>query len=106
KACPSKNRPFEQFTMNGFRLIPEYFSCFSGLILESKSNPSFPASKIGGIVYPLVGAGFGTAGAYAQALRLKEDVASLKLAVKEMYGSDEYMSKLAASLSNIPSKNA
>ena len=50
-------------------------------------------------------AGFGTAGAYAKALGLKEDVASLKLAVKEMYGSDEYMSKLADGLSKIPSKS-
>ena len=31
--------------MSAFELMPEHFFCFSGLIMESKSNPSFPSSK-------------------------------------------------------------
>ncbi len=40
-------------------------------------------------------AGFGTAGAYAKALGLKEDTRKLREATKEIYGGDEYMTKLA-----------
>lgn len=40
-------------------------------------------------------AGFGTAAAFATALDLKSDSKALKAAVKDMYGSDEFLSKLA-----------
>ena len=40
-------------------------------------------------------AGFGTAAAYAKALGLKDDVKKLKDATKEIYGGDEFMTKLA-----------
>ena len=40
-------------------------------------------------------AGFGTAAAYAKALGLKSDNKTLRDATKEIYGGDEYMTKLA-----------
>jgi ferritin-like metal-binding protein YciE len=40
-------------------------------------------------------AGFGTAAAYAKALGLKDDNKKLRDATKEIYGGDEYMTKLA-----------
>ena len=46
-------------------------------------------------------AGFGTAAAYAKALGLKEDDKKLRDATKEIYGGDEYMTKLAESSVNL-----
>ena len=43
-------------------------------------------------------AGFGTAAAYAKALGFKDDAAKLSAATKEIYGGDEFMSKLADTL--------
>jgi len=40
-------------------------------------------------------AGFGTAAAYAKALGLKDDNKKLRDATKDIYGGDEYMTKLA-----------
>ena len=49
-------------------------------------------------------AGFGTAAAYAKALKLTDDTSKLKTATKEIYGSDEFMSKLAETTVNIEAK--
>ena len=46
-------------------------------------------------------AGFGTASAYAKALGLKDDDKKLRDATKEIYGGDEYMTKLAESSVNL-----
>lgn len=46
-------------------------------------------------------AGFGTAAAFASALGLKADTKQLKAAVKDMYGSDEFLTKLAETAVNI-----
>lgn len=51
-------------------------------------------------------AGFGTAMAYAEALNLKDAAAALKQATKEIYGSDEYMTKLAETSVNIQAVDA
>ena len=51
-------------------------------------------------------AGFGTAAAYAKALGLKEDVQKLGAATKEIYGGDEYMTKLAETSVNLQAKSA
>ncbi len=45
-------------------------------------------------------AGFGTAAAYARALGLDEDVQKLEAATREIYGGDEYASKLAETAVN------
>jgi ferritin-like metal-binding protein YciE len=49
-------------------------------------------------------AGFGTAAAFAEALGLKAAVKALNKATKEIYGSDEYMTKLAETSVNIDAK--
>lgn len=46
-------------------------------------------------------AGFGTAAAYAKALSLKDDNKKLRDATKEIYGGDEYMTKLAEASVNL-----
>ncbi|UZK70184.1 ferritin-like domain-containing protein [Sphingomonas sp. S1-29] len=51
-------------------------------------------------------AGFGTAAAYAKALGLKDDDKKLRAATKEIYGSDEYMTRLAETSVNIDAKDA
>lgn len=51
-------------------------------------------------------AGFGTAAAYAEALGLKDDAKQLNNATKEIYGGDEYMTKLAESSVNLQADDA
>ena len=51
-------------------------------------------------------AGFGTAAAYAKALGLKNDEKKLKAATKEIYGGDEYMTKLAETGVNLQAEAA
>lgn len=51
-------------------------------------------------------AGFGTAAAFAKALGLKADVKKLDTATKEIYGGDEYMTKLAETAVNIEAVDA
>ena len=51
-------------------------------------------------------AGFGTAAAYAKALGLKDDEKKLKNATKEIYGGDEYMTKLAETGVNLHAEAA
>jgi len=46
-------------------------------------------------------AGFGTAASYAGTLKLKDAQKRLSQATKEIYGSDEYMTKLAETAVNI-----
>jgi ferritin-like metal-binding protein YciE len=51
-------------------------------------------------------AGFGTAAAYAKALGLKDDNKKLRDATKEIYGGDEYMTKLAETSVNLEAEDA
>ena len=51
-------------------------------------------------------AGFGTATAYAEALGLKDDSRKLNDATKEIYGGDEYMTKLAETSVNLKAEDA
>ncbi len=51
-------------------------------------------------------AGFGTAAAYAKALGLKDDNKKLSDATKEIYGGDEYMTKLAETSVNLQAEDA
>lgn len=46
-------------------------------------------------------AGFGTAAAYAAALGLKDDQKKLKAATKDIYGADEFMTRLAEASVNL-----
>lgn len=49
-------------------------------------------------------AGFGTAASYAGTLKLKDAQKQLKQSTKEIYGGDEYMTKLAETTVNINAK--
>ena len=51
-------------------------------------------------------AGFGTAAAYAKALGLKDDEKKLKGATKDIYGGDEFMTKLAETSANLQAEDA
>ena len=51
-------------------------------------------------------AGFGTAAAYAKALGLKDDNKKLRDATKDIYGGDEYMTKLAETSVNLQAEDA
>lgn len=51
-------------------------------------------------------AGFGTAAAYAEALGLEDDAKKLNDATKEIYGGDEYMTKLAETSVNLQAEDA
>ena len=51
-------------------------------------------------------AGFGTAAAYAKALGLKDDNKKLGAATKEIYGGDEFMTKLAETSVNLQAEDA
>jgi len=51
-------------------------------------------------------AGFGTAAAYAEALGLKGDAKKLNDATKEIYGGDEFMTKLAETSVNLRAEDA
>jgi ferritin-like metal-binding protein YciE len=51
-------------------------------------------------------AGFGTAAAYAKALGLKDDNKKLRDATKEIYGGDEYATKLAEMSVNLQAADA
>ncbi len=51
-------------------------------------------------------AGFGTAASFAGTLGIKDDQKRLNQATKEIYGGDEYMTKLAETSVNIKAKNA
>jgi len=50
-------------------------------------------------------AGFGTAASYAGTLKLKDAEKKLKQATKDIYGGDEYMTKLAETTVNIDAKD-
>lgn len=50
-------------------------------------------------------AGFGTTASYAKTLGLKDAVKKLTQATKEIYGSDEYSTKLAETTVNIDAKD-
>lgn len=50
-------------------------------------------------------AGFGTAASYAGTLGLKDAQAKLRKATKEIYGGDEYMTKLAETTVNIDAED-
>jgi ferritin-like metal-binding protein YciE len=51
-------------------------------------------------------AGFGTAAAFAKALGLKDDNKKLRDATKDIYGGDEFMTKLAESSVNLQAEAA
>ncbi|RYX97014.1 MAG: ferritin-like domain-containing protein [Comamonadaceae bacterium] len=97
---------------NGEKVSKEHCKGMQGLVEEATKHTTEEAPAKGPVLDAVMIAqyqrmthygiaGFGTAEAYAKALGQKEHVKSLKMAVKEMYGGDEYMSRLAETTVNI-----
>ena len=97
------------------KVSKEHCKGMEGLVAEATKHIVEEGSKKGPVLDAMIIAqyqrmthygiaGFGTAAAYAKALKLTEDTDKLKTATKEIYGSDEFMSKLAETTVNIEAK--
>ncbi len=91
---------------NGEKVSKEHCKGMEGLVAEATKHTTEEAPEKGPVLDAVIIAqyqrmthygiaGFGTAAAYAQALGLKDDQKKLDVATKEIYGGDEYMTKLA-----------
>jgi ferritin-like metal-binding protein YciE len=85
----------------------EHCRGMEGLVTEATKHMSDEAPEAGDLLDIVIVAqyqrmshyglaGFGTAAAYAKALGMSEHVSKLEKIVSEIYGGDEYASKLAA----------
>ncbi|MDM0032282.1 DUF892 family protein [Variovorax sp. J22P271] len=102
----------ELLTSNGEEVAKEHCKGMAGLTAEAIKHTMEEAPEEGAVLDAVIIsqfqrmthygiAGFGTAAAYAQALGQDDDYQTLKGAVEDMYGGDEYMSKLAETTVNI-----
>jgi len=93
----------------GEKTSKEHCKGVEGLVEEATKHCIEEAPKKGALLDALIIAqyqrmthygiaGFGTAAAYAEALGKTEDAAKLKQATKEIYGGDEYMNQLSATV--------
>ncbi len=101
---------------NGEKVSKEHCKGMEGLVAEATKHTTEEAPKKGPVLDAVIIAqyqrmshygiaGFGTAAAFAKGLGLKDDQKALQSAVKEIYGSDEYMSKLAETTVNADAKD-
>jgi ferritin-like metal-binding protein YciE len=101
----------------GGKTAKEHCTGMEGLVAEATKHVLEEGPKKGPVLDALIIAqyqrmthygiaGFGTAMAYAEALELSEDAAKLKNATKEIYGGDEYMTKLAETSVNLKALDA
>ena len=97
---------------SGERVKKEHCKGMEGLVAEATKHTTEEAPEKGPVLDALIIAqyqrmshygiaGFGTAASYAGTLGLKDAVKSLDQATKEIYGGDEYMTKLAETTVNI-----
>ena len=104
----------ELIAANGEKVSKEHCKGMQGLVAEAVKHTTEEAPKKGPVLDAVIIAqyqrmthygiaGFGTAAAYAKALGLKNDVQAIKLAVKEMKGGDDFMSRLADTAVNLRS---
>jgi ferritin-like metal-binding protein YciE len=102
----------ELIASNGEKVSKEHCKGMQGLVEEAMKHTTEEAPKKGPVLDSVIIAqyqrmthygiaGFGTTAAYAKALGLKDDEKALSQAVKDMYGGDDYMSKLAETSVNI-----
>lgn len=102
----------ELIVEHGEKAQKEHCKGMEGLVAEAIKHTTEEAPKKGPVLDAQIIAqyqrmthygiaGFGTAAAYAKALGLKQDEQKLKVATKEIYGGDEYMSQLAEMTVNI-----
>jgi len=94
----------------------EHCKGMEGLVAEATKHITEEAPKKGPVLDAVIIAqyqrmthygiaGFGTAASYAGTLGLKDAVKALKQATKEIYGGDEYMTKLAETTVNIDAED-
>ncbi len=102
----------ELIASNGEKVSKEHCKGMQGLVAEAIKHTTEEAPKKGPVLDSVIIAqyqrmthygiaGFGTTAAYAKALGLKNDEKALSNAVKDMYGGDDFMSKLAETTVNI-----
>ncbi len=102
----------ELLASNGEKVSKEHCKGMEGLVAEATKHTTEEAPKKGPVLDAIIIAqyqrmthygiaGFGTAAAFAKGLGLKGDQKTLEGAVKEIYGSDGFMSQLAETSVNI-----
>jgi ferritin-like metal-binding protein YciE len=107
----------ELLASNGEKVSKEHCKGMEGLVAEATKHATEEAPEKGPVLDAVIIAqyqrmthygiaGFGTAAAFAKGLKLKEDQKSLEKAVKEIYGSDEFMTKLAEATVNIEARES
>ena len=100
----------------GEKASKEHCKGMEGLVAEATKHVLEEGPKKGAVLDAIIIAqyqrmthygiaGFGTAAAYAKALGLDDDTTKLSDATKEIYGGDEYMTKLAETTVNIDAKD-
>ncbi|MFN3819013.1 ferritin-like domain-containing protein [Blastomonas sp.] len=100
---------------SGEKVKKEHCKGMEGLVAEAIKHTTEEAPEKGPVLDAVVIAqfqrmshygiaGFGTAAAFAEALGEKKAVTALNKATKEIYGSDEYMTKLAETSINVDAK--
>ena len=98
------------------RVKKEHCKGMEGLVAEATKHTTEEAPKKGPVLDAVIIAqyqrmshygiaGFGTAASYAGTLGLKDAVKALDQATKEIYGGDEYMTKLAETTVNIDAES-
>ena len=102
---------------SGEKVTKEHCKGMEGLVAEATKHTSEEAPEKGPVLDAVIIAqyqrmthygiaGFGTAMSFAETLGLKDASKALKLATKEIYGGDEYMTKLAETTVNIDAVDA
>lgn len=102
----------ELLAESGEKVSKEHCKGMEGLVAEATKHTTEEAPEKGPVMDALIIAqyqrmthygiaGFGTTAAYAKALGLKDANKKLRDATKEIYGGDEYMTKLAEMTVNI-----
>jgi ferritin-like metal-binding protein YciE len=97
------------------KVSKEHCKGMEGLVAEATKHTGEEAPKKGPLLDAIIIAqyqrmshyglaGFGTAAAYAEALGNKDGVTQLKQIVKDIYGGDQYATKLAETSVNIDAK--
>ena len=100
---------------SGEKVKKEHCKGMEGLVAEAAKHTIEEAPDKGPVLDALIIAqyqrmshygiaGFGTAASFAGTLGLKSDVKQLDQATKEIYGSDEYLTKLAEMSVNMDAK--
>ena len=106
----------ELIVAQGEKASKEHCKGMEGLVTEATKHIIEEGPKKGPVLDAIIIAqyqrmshygisGFGTAASYAKTLGLKDDNKKLKEATKEIYGADEYGTKLAETTVNIDAKD-